>query len=250
MKSFVKVLGAVIIGGSLLTACAAEESTMSSGDEPKQAEAEEKADQTEAQLEVKSETFDAWEDSIGSIYASYSAEITNTGDAPASVGDIQVNFEGEDGSILGTMQMVLPVPEIVQPGETAYIGENTILDTVTSAEEIANATMNMDFSQTEEDPALLTTENIKLTEGKDEYSSVYTVTGTVLNETTEKADDIRLAAGLYDAEGNFLGTLNGSIEVSLNPDGKAGFELNYPELPANIKGKATEAKVKAYNWSF
>ena len=256
MNQLFKLLGVTVLGASLLSACGAEESTMSSGeedssDQPNQTEEEpEQEEKAEASLEIQSEKFGTWEDSIGSIYASYSAVITNTGDQPASVGDIQVNFEAEDGSIVGTMPMVLAVPDIIPPGETAFIGESTILDTISSPDEVAGASTNIDFSSTEEEATLLTTENVKLIEGADEYANAYKVTGTVLNENDEKADDIRLAAGLYDAEGNFLGTLNGSIQVSLNPDGKAGFELNYPDLPEEVKGKATEVKVKAYNWSF
>ena len=256
MNQLLKFLGVTVLGVSLLSACGAEESTMSTGDEgssdqPSQTEEEsQEEEKAEAKVEIQSETFGTWEDSIGNIYAGYSAVITNTGEQPASVGDIQVNFEGEDESILGTISMVLAVPDVIPPGETAFIGENTILDTISSPDEVTGANANIDFSSTDEEVLLLTTDNIKLNEGADEYSNVYKVTGTVINENEEKADDIRLAAGLYDADGNFLGTLNGSIEVSLNQDGKAGFELNYPELPKDIKGKATDVKVKAYNWSF
>ncbi|GGF27489.1 hypothetical protein GCM10010954_28210 [Halobacillus andaensis] len=261
MNKFAKALGITVLAASVLGACSSEESTMSSGDEQEEqqdgqeeAEAAEKEDEeeekAEAVVEVKSETFGSWEDSIDNVYASYSAEVTNTGDQPASVGDIQVNFEGEDGSILGTASMLLAVPEVIMPGETAYIGESTIIESVSSADEIANANANIDFSSTEEEPMMLDTENVNFSEGKDEYSSPYQVTGTVINQNEEKADDIRLAAGLYDEGGEFLGTLNGSIEVSLNQDGKAGFELEYPELPEDVKGKVAEVKVKAYNWSF
>lgn len=256
MNKLAKALGVSVLSIGVLTACGAEDSTMSSKEESngqasqENKEKEQKEEKAEAVIEVKAETFGAWKDSIDNVYANYSAEITNTGDSPASIGNIQVNFEGKDGTILGTASMALPVPDVVMPGETAYIGETTGIDTVTSADEITGVSANIDFSSTDEEPMMLTTENVKLTEGKDNYSNAYTVTGTVINPNEKKADDIRLAAGLYDANGKFLGTLNGSIQVSLNKDGKAGFELNYPELPTEIKGKATEVKVKAFNWSF
>ncbi|TGB03493.1 FxLYD domain-containing protein [Halobacillus salinus] len=255
--TWVKGLGTAIIGLSLLTACA-EESTMSSSEaegktteeNTEQTEQQEQQEKAEAAIEIKTEKFGAWKDSIDNVYGSYSAVITNTGDKPAMIGDIQINFEAEDGSILGTMPMVLAVPDIVMPGETAYIGENTGLESVKDAGEVAGVSTNIDFSSTDEEPIMLKTENVKLNEGKDEYSNAYSVTGTVINPNEEMADDIRLAAGLYDADGNFLATLTGSIMVSLNKDGKAGFELNYPELPKEVRGKAAEVKVKAYNWTF
>ncbi|MCA0970834.1 FxLYD domain-containing protein [Halobacillus litoralis] len=253
-KMVLKSLIPVIIGLSVLTACA-EESTMSSSSNGAEGEQQteeqvEEQEAAEAVVEIQSDAFGAWKDSIDNVYASYSAVITNTGDKPAMIGDIQVNFEGSDGTILGTMPMVLAVPDIVMPGETAYIGENTVLESVSDPEAVTGASANVDFSPTNEQPMMLETEGVKLTEGKDEYSNVYTVTGTVINPNEEMADDIRLAAGLYDAQGNFLGTLNGSIMVSLNQDGKAGFELNYPELPKEVRGKASEVKVKAYKRTF
>ncbi len=258
MNKLVKALGISVLSIGVLTACGAEDSTMSSKEENngqasqenKEQEPEQKEEKAEAVIEVKTETFGAWKDSIDNVYSNYSAEITNTGDKPASIGSIQINFEGKDGTILGTAPMALSVPGIVMPGETAYIGETTGLDTAKSADEVTGASANIDFSSTGEKPMMLTTENVKLSEGKNDYSNAYTVTGTVINPNEKKADDIRLAAGLYDADGKFLGTLNGSIQVSLNKDGKAGFELSYPQIPADIKGKAKEVKVKAFNWSF
>lgn len=260
MNKLAKALGVSVLSLGVLSACGAEDATMSSAETGEKenveqasaqgAKEEKKEENAEAVVEVKSETFGAYKDSIDNVYAYYGAEITNTGDKPARIGDIQINFESEDGSIVGTAPMVLSVPDIVMPGETAYIGEETGIDAVADAEEITNANVNIDFSSTEKEPMMLETENVKFTEGKDDYSNAYTVTGTVINPNENKADDVRLSAAFYDAEGNFLGVLNGSIMVSLNKDGKAGFELNYPELPKEVKGKAAEVKVKAYNWSF
>ncbi|TLS36461.1 FxLYD domain-containing protein [Pseudalkalibacillus caeni] len=264
MNKFARALGVSVLAASILSACGAENSTMSSSNQSNNenesqevkndtsAKEEDTNEQKEAEanIEVTSETFGSWEDSIGSIYASYSAEVTNTGDKPAEIGDIQVNLEGDDGSIIGTIPMVMATPDIIMPGETAYLGETTLLEGASSADEIKTANSNIDFSSTDEEPMMLETDKVKLKEGDVEYGTPYIVTGTVINPNEEKADDIRIAAGLYDENGKFLGALNGSIQVSLNPDGKAGFELSYPELPKDIAGKATEVKVKAYNWSF
>ncbi len=204
----------------------------------------------EASLEVTEETFAAWEDSIDSVWAHYSAVIKNTGNAPAALGDLQINFNGKDGSILGTAQMITATPDVIMPGETAYVSESTIMEGASSPDEFQSADINLDFSKTSEEPMMLETSNVKLKEGNAEYGTPYIVTGTVSNPTNQKADDIRISAALYDESGKFLGVLDGGIEVSLNPDGKAGFQLNYPELPAEVAGKAAKAEVKAYNWSF
>lgn len=255
MKNIFKGAVVLFISGSLLAACGSEESTTSTKDEVEETTntSSEQPEEVveEANVEVQQDTYGAWTDSIGSVWVHYSAELVNTGETAASIGDIQVNFEGVDGSILGTDTMLSPNPEIIEAGETAYITTSTILEGYTE-EEFAKGSLNIDFNSVSETSQVLTTDAVKFVDlSGDEFAmSPYKVTGTIMNDTDEKADDIRIAAGLYDAEGNLLGVLNGSLDVSLNPEGKAGFDLSYPELPAGIAGQATEVKVKAYNWSF
>ncbi len=255
MKKIFKGVAILSVSVSLLVACGSEESTTStkveveettnsSSEQPEEVVAE-------ANVEVQQDTYGAWTDSIGSVWVHYSAELVNNGNEAASIGAIQVNFEGTDGSILGTDTMLSSNPEIIEVGETAYITTSTILEGYTEAD-FAKGSLNIDFDSVSESSQVLTAEAVKFVDlSGDEFAmSPYKVTGTLINDTDVKADDIRIAAGLYDAEGKLLGVLDGSLDVSLNPDGKAGFDLSYPELPAGIAGKATEVKVKAYNWSF
>lgn len=255
MNKIFKGVAILSVSASLLVACGAEESTTSTKVEVEEitnSNSEKTAEVVaEANVEVLQDTYGAWTDSIGSVWVHYSAELVNNGEEAASIGDIQVNFEGTDGSILGTDTMLSPNPEIIEAGETAYITTSTILEGYTE-EDFAKGSLNIDFSSVSDSSQVLTADAVKFVDlSADEYAmSPYKVTGTLINDTDEKADDIRIAAGLYDAEGKLLGVLDGSLDVSLNPDGKAGFDLSYPELPAGIAGKATEVKVKAYNWSF
>ncbi|SDI25191.1 hypothetical protein SAMN05192534_12818 [Alteribacillus persepolensis] len=254
MNTFWKTLGVSVLSVGVLTACGGEENTMSSNDneeeaeEQTQAEEEQEQQQEEAQspnIEVAEEAFGARTDSIDNTYATYSAVIKNTGDAPANIGDIQINFEGEEGTIVGTAPMVMAVPDVVMPGEEAYISDYTGIEGVESHEAVADASVNIDFDAADEEPMMLETEGVQV---KTDDMFPYIVTGTVINPNEETADDIRLAAALYDDAGELIGVLSGSIQVSLNPDGKAGFELNMPELPSDKE--AAEVNVKAYNWSF
>ena len=239
---------------ALLVACGSEESTTSTKVEGNEANTNTKQSEEvkeEANIEVAQETYGVWTDSIDSVWVHYSAEIVNNGKKAASIGDIQVNFEGADGSVLGTDTMLSATPGIIQPGETAYITTSTTLDGYAETD-FAKASLNVDFDSVSEKAQLLTANAVKLVDlSADEFAySPYKVTGTIMNDSGEKADDIRIASGLYDAEGKLQGVLEGSLDISINPDGKAGFELNYPELPKEIAGKVTEVKVKVYNWSF
>ncbi|ARK25374.1 hypothetical protein SporoP37_12385 [Sporosarcina sp. P37] len=210
----------------------------------------EKEASQKANVEISDQVFYSWKDSIGTVWTNYSAEIKNTGDAIADLGSIQINFVDDSGAIVGTSDMVTPVPNTLSPGETAYIGDTAMLNAVDKADVVADVTVNIDFSKTTDAAMLLETENVNFRETNNDYGNPYVVTGTVQNPTEELVDDVRLAAGLYDSEGKLIGVLKETLTVSLNPESTAGFEMTYPEISKEIKGKVTEVKVKAYNWTW
>ncbi|WP_221887671.1 FxLYD domain-containing protein [Lysinibacillus sphaericus] len=78
----------------------------------------------------------------------------------------------------------------------------------------------------------------------------YKVTGVVKNITKEQQDDVRLAAALFDANGNLLGALKGSVDVGIAPGSEAGFELSYPDVPSEVIKNISTIEVKSYGWSF
>jgi len=206
------------------------------------------AKKEEAKLEIADSTGGAWKDSIDNVWVHSAAVYKNTGTKPVDIGETQMNFKGQDGGILGTATMIYSVPAIVKPGETAFIGETTMLDGITDAAQYKETTYNFGFDETEEDPNLLEVSGVNGIKG-DEYTP-YKVTGVVKNTTEEKQDDIRLAAGLFDANGKLLGVLTGSVDVGVNPGSEAGFELTYPEIPREVVDQIANVEVKSYGWAF
>lgn len=189
----------------------------------------ENKEKEEPKLEVIDQTGGAWKDSIGTVWVHSAVVFKNTGSVPISISDSQLNYKAQDNTILGTSPGVFSVPSVVKPGETAFIGESTILDGITDSASYKETTINFGFDPTDEDPNLLETSGVKGIKG-DDYSP-YKVTGLVKNTTDQKQDDIRLAAGLFDANGKILGVLSSSVDVGVNPGSEAGFELNYPDVP-------------------
>ena len=211
-------------------------------------EKKEKEEKSEPKLELEQSTGSAWKNSIDTVWVHSAAVYVNTGDVPVNIGETQMTFKGTDGSVLGTAPMVYSVPEVVQPGEKAFVAESTTLDGVTDPEEYDETTYNFGFDKGEKDSNLLEVSGVKGTKG-DEYT-LYKVTGVVKNTTDDLQDDIRLAAALYAEDGALLGVLTGSVSAGINPEGEAGFELNYPEIPKDIVDKITDVEVKAYAWTF
>jgi hypothetical protein len=205
-------------------------------------------DKEEPKLEIIDQSGGTWKDSIDTVWVHSAAVFKNTGNVPINISDSQLNYKAQDGSVLGTSTTVYAIPSIVNPGETAFIGESTILEGVTDPATYKETTYNFGFDPTDEDPNMLETSGVKGIKG-DEYTP-YKVTGMVKNTTDQKQDDIRIAAGLFDANGKILGVFTGSVDVGVNSGGEAGFELSYPEVPRNIVDKISKVEVKAYGWNW
>ena len=234
----------------LLGACGDSKTTISSTDsaktEEENVEQKQEKEESKARLEIVDSTGTAWVNSIGTVWVHSAAIFENTGDTAVNIGETQMNYKATDGSILGTSTMIYSVPEIVNPGETAVIVESTILDGVTNKDQYAETSYNFNYDATDEDPNLMETSAIKGINGEYEYK----VTGLVKNPTDIQQEDVRIAAILYDAEGNLLGALSGSVDVGLAPQGEAGFELSYPNLPEEIGAKVAKIDVKSYGWTW
>lgn len=246
MKKVV-LLGTALTISLALAGCG-DPGTASSSDNGSSTEnaAETKKGQT-ALAEVVKNADAAWVPYEGSefTYVHAAAMFENKGDVPVKIGETQMNHKGTDGSILGTETMVYSVPRVVLPGETAIIGATTYLEGV-KPEEFGETTYNFTYDETDEDPNLMEVSGVKGTPTGDSYK----VTGVVKNISEEQQNDIRLVAALLDAEGNLLGALTGSVDVGVAPNGEAGFELSYPDIPANIVGKVATVEVKSYGWNW
>lgn len=203
-------------------------------------------DENKASAEITQTALQVWKDSIDNIWAHGAIEITNTGNVPIEIGDISISFTGNDNSIVGTASMILPVPEIIQPGETAYAGDSTLIEGIDNPSEVIDIEANIDFNQTDEQPQLLDVQNLKI--AASDYGGPK-VTGRVVNTSQENADDIRIIVALFDESSKLLGVYTESPDVTLAPEKNMGFETSYPDI--EVKGFIDKVKKmvgKAYNW--
>lgn len=237
------IFSAALVLSLGLAGCGSGTNTVSTGGgDSKPAETKK---ETKAIAEVTKHTGGAWKDSIGTTWVHSAAIFENKGKTPVKIGETQMNYKGKDGSMLGTSTMVYSVPSVILPGETAIISESTTLDG-TTPDAYAETTFNFSFDNTEEDPKVLEVSGTKGIAGDFGYK----VTGVVKNITKEQQDDVRLAAALFDANGNLLGALKGSVDVGIAPGSEAGFELSYPDVPPEVIKNISKVEVKSYGWSF
>ena len=148
----------------LLTACGDSKQTISqSADKENNPVAEENNNKEEANMKIDIENSgsNVWSDSINSIWINTAAVYKNTGDVPVEIGETQMNYKAKDGSVLGTSTMIYAVPSIVQPGETAFITEGTILDGESTTDNYAETTFNFNFEETDESSNLMEVSAVK-----------------------------------------------------------------------------------------
>lgn len=239
----------VLIVSFAIVACSGQTGSASSekGSTEKEQTSEETSisDKAEPKAEVTQTAFQTWE-GYEITNAHGAIEITNTGQVPICIGDISIGFVGKDDSIISTATMLLPVPEILQPGEKAYAGETTYIDTGEKAEDITDVEVNIDFDPTDETPQKLTVKDLKVAKDSD-YTKV---TGRIKNTSDANADDVRYSIALMDKDDTLLGVFTSSLDVTIGPEETATFEASYPELPASIADKVDYVEGYSYNWSF
>ncbi|WP_214481244.1 FxLYD domain-containing protein [Bacillus sp. SM2101] len=208
---------------------------------------EEEAEVENVSLEIVQDNGIAWVDSIGTIWLHSAAIYENTGEVPIKIGETQMNFKDQEGGILGTATWIYAVPNVVLPGEKAFVSESAIIDGITDASLYKETTYNFEFNETTEDPNLMEVSAIKGVKG-DEWTP-YRVTGLVKNTKDEKQESISVAGALYAEDGTLLGILNDYIDVGLNPGNEAGFELLYPDIPIEFADQVATIEVMAYGWN-
>ncbi|SJZ74149.1 FxLYD domain-containing protein [Garciella nitratireducens] len=238
----------VLMLSFVMVACSGQTGSTTSEEGPTEKEQVSEETSTSNKAEPKAEVtqtaFQAWK-GYEITNAHGAIEITNTGQVPIYIGDISIGFVGKDNSIISTATMLLPVPEILQPGEKAYAGETVYIDTGEKPEDITNIEVNIDFDSTEETAQTLTVKDLKVAKDSD-YTKV---TGRIENTSDVNADDVRYSIALMDKDDTLLGVFTSSLDVTLGSGKTATFEASYPELPASIAAKVDHVEGYSYNCS-
>ena len=174
-------------------------------------------------VEIISEKVVKYKDSLGNPNAVYIAEIKNTGSKAVKLGNVSVDLEGTDGKIINTTSLVSVYPNVINPGQSAYICESVLsFGQKIALDQIGNAVLHYDVDETEaaEAPAVEVTE-LSITE---EYGEAKII-GRVENKSGKDLTNLYLAAPVIDKSGE-LKTFVFTIVDSLKSGEKRGFEMH------------------------
>lgn len=139
------------------------------------------------------------------VYGYYFAEIQNTGDAALKLQDAVLILKGKEGDELKKREWFSSYPQVINPGESAYISVYDYLDTEEAKDEITSYSFDIKGStQPSMKTTMYTVEDAAYQLEQGDYSNSAYVTALIKNETDVPCYNINAVIVLRDAEGELL----------------------------------------------
>ena len=203
------------------------------GEAAKEETAKEEAPKEEVKKEAAWEVGEAksvtWTDSIGSKWIQIVCPVTNTGTKNLYLSAGSMDLEDSDGHLVDSKNLVSVFPDVLQPGETAYYYEETILDE--GAPDELSILPHVKVKEATIECIRYETSDISITD--DTYGGVK-VTGRVENTTSEDGKMVYIVAFLYDADNNMIGSNFTILTDDLVAGDKVGFSMSGFSLPDGV----------------
>lgn len=166
--------------------------------------------------------------SIGTEWVIITVPVTNTGDTNLYLSSGTMDIEDQDGHLIDSKSLVSVYPEVLQPGETAWYYEETMLDGSSGLE--LKVLPHVEVEKAKIDCVRYDVTDVTIS---DETYGGIKVTGRVENTTDEDESMPYVVVLMYDANGQLLGTALDIVD-GLNAGEKKGFSASslssYKEL--------------------
>ena len=233
-------------------------SACGSSSKPDSSKADEKEETAAAEEKTEEETKEAvaWEtgearavtytDSIGSVWVQVICPVTNTGTKNLYLSSGTMDLEDTDGHLVESLSMVSVFPEVIQPGETAYYYEETILDGGDPG--ALNVLPHVKVKEAKVDCIRFEISDVDIAD--ESYGDVK-VTGRVENTTSENQNLVQVIAFLFDADNNLIALPYTYLTDELAAGDKIGFSMTTFSVPDNVTAGAVDHyEVYAYPQQF
>lgn len=168
--------------------------------------------------------------SIGTAWLQAIVQIENTGSEALYLDNASLDAENAEGKLIKTMSYISPYPEVLNPGETALIVENTTLDSNPGVDELT-IIPHLNIKKAKVDCIRYAVSEESLANAS--FGGVEMM-GRVENTTSEAESMVYIVANLYDAEHHGIGQLFTILTNDLNPGEKIGFTLTTLSAPDSL----------------
>ena len=174
--------------------------------------------------------------SIGTVWSQTIIEVVNTGDVNLYLGSAGYDLEDESGALVAAKSYVSAYPDVLTPGETGLVYDDTIIDNVT-ADMALTVIPHVDVEAATVEKFSLPISDFSLS--MDRYNRLSAL-GRVENNTGADLENkmIYIVAALYDSEGKPLGLMMNILMDPIKAGEKIGFELSGGALPGDVTPEA------------
>ena len=175
-----------------------------------------------------------WKNSIGTYWVQAIIQVTNPGTIPIYIDGGSIDIEDANGKLVKTISYVSAYPDILLPGESALIVEQTTLDEKPATDTL-KAIHHLSVKKSK-NPCIRYA--VTETEIKDSRYSGLEMMGRVHNNGAEAVDFLYVVANLYDVNHNPIGQLIEIVSDGINPGEKKGFTATSLGSPPTLKKDA------------
>lgn len=173
-----------------------------------------------------------WTNSIGTVWAQTIVTITNTGDTDLYLSAGSYDLEDENGTLVASQTLVSVFPQIIAPGETAYMYDETTLDNSPISEGELNVIAHYNIRESTSQYIRLPVSEVQVYEN--DYTGIK-VMGRVENNGNQDLELVYIEAMLFDADSNPLGHCFTILTDTLAMGDKIGFEMSELCFPPDVE---------------
>lgn len=171
--------------------------------------------------EVSQKALQVWERS-GTVLAHAAVEITNTSNRSINITDLQLAILDSEGNVLGLIDMIRAIPDLVPPGETALAGGTVPLSGAQSVSDVSSLEVYASVEPSSYVYKLPSVEKLKPLLN----TSWPTISGYIVNNTDVTINNVSIIVGIYDQENKLLGISKGKTNMILQPGKKLPFQTS------------------------
>ena len=167
--------------------------------------------------------------SIGTTYAQVIVEIENTGTTDLYLSTGSYDLEDENGKLIASSSMASTYPDVISPGEKAYMYEENMLDNPVDGVLTVSPRPNVEKAKVENIRFNVTDVEIST----DQYGYLKAI-GRVENTGSESENMVYIVLILKDSAGTPVGQIFTILMEDLAAGDKIGFEASAMSLPKDV----------------
>lgn len=171
-----------------------------------------------------------WTSSIGYVYVQTVVEVENTGTVNVYLDDAAYDLEDINGNLITSQRYVTFFPNVIEPGEKAYLCDVITLDEYVDSSDIVVKPRG-EAHAARIDRVRYDVTDISIKENKYGYISVL---GRIENTSKTEENYVFIVALFFNESGEMIGSDYTSLTEKFSPGEKVGFELNCYSLPDSV----------------